>query len=117
MAYIKTELPVHAILLQYDDETGAGSVTCDPSLYQICPKCGLRSCVYQCDESHLGQVQSEDEVASRVEYNGVIDGILSLILAQACVGINIKSPTYLKSLKITFDAIVSGCVTYRHANE
>ena len=106
MEYTKIELPIHMILVQHDG-TGAGSVTCDPGIYGVCPGCERRECIYQCDESLIGEVESEDDIATRLKCNGAIDGILSLILAQACAGINIGSPAYLNSLQTAFDAIIN----------
>ena len=106
MSYKKIELPIHMILVQFDpDDPGAGSITCDPGLYEVCPKCSQPNCLYQCDGSHLGEVQTEDMVAGRIQSNAAIDAILSLILAHACAGIDIESPAYLKGIETAFDAI------------
>ena len=107
MSYRKIELPVHMILVQFDpdDPGAAGSITCDPGLYEICPKCSQPNCLYQCDGSHLGEVQTEDMVAGRLQGNAAIDAILSFILAHACAGIDIESPAYLRSIETVFDAV------------
>ena len=38
-------------------------------------------------------------------YNAAIDGIESLILAQACAGIDVQSDAYLEALDTAIDAI------------
>lgn len=113
MSYRKIELPFNMILVQLsfdqDDPNSefTGSITCDPSLYEVCPGCSYKNCIYQCDESQLGEVQTEAMVADRIAGNGAIDAILSLILAHACAGIDIESPAYLEGIKTTFDAITN----------
>lgn len=99
-------LPVHGIVVEYDEESpGKGSITCSPDIYETCPKCGQKDCVYQCDESHMAE--SEDEVSKRYQHNGAVDGITSMILAHACAGINIESPAYLEGIETALDAIIN----------
>lgn len=101
-------LPVHGIVVEYDEENpGRGSITCSPDIYETCPKCGQKDCLYQCDGSLLGEVESEDKVSRRHQYNGAVDGITSMILAHACAGINIESPAYLEGIETAFDAITN----------
>lgn len=49
-----------------------------------CPFCGLPDCCFNCDESQ--ESGDEEEVASRLAYNGGLDGIEALILAHAASG-------------------------------
>lgn len=37
-------------------------------------------------------------------YNAAIDGILSLILAHACAGIDVRSPAYLEGIEVAVEA-------------
>ena len=39
------------------------------------------------------------------EYKHAIDGLLSLVLAHACAGMDITSPAYLESIKTAVEAI------------
>lgn len=108
MSYKKVELPIHMILVQFDaDKPGAACITCNPNLFETCPSCGQRDCLYQCDGSNLGEVQSEDMVAGRIKSNASIDTILSLILAHACAGIDIETSAYLEGIDTAFDAIIN----------
>lgn len=104
----KVQLPVHDILVQYaPKQSGAGSITCNSDCYKTCPACGERHCLYQCDGSHEESVESEKTVSGRHRFNGAIDGILSLILAHACAGIDIESSAYLEGIETAFDAIAT----------
>lgn len=38
-------------------------------------------------------------------YNAAIDGLERLVLAQACLGINVQTPAYLEALETAIDAI------------
>lgn len=38
-------------------------------------------------------------------WNDAVDGLESLILAQACAGIDISTPTYLKAVETALEAI------------
>lgn len=107
------ELPIHGIVVEYDDENpGGGSITCSPDLYETCPKCGQKDCLYQCDESQAEYQNNDDGsgpedenvVASRHQYNGAVDGITSMILAHVCAGIDIESPAYLEGIETAFQA-------------
>jgi hypothetical protein len=98
--YKKIELPVYSILVQLDTKSPSlGSITCDPSLYEICYNCDKRYC--SCYVKFL----SDDQIKG----NAVIDAILSLILAHACAGIDIESPAYLEGIETAFDALVNNC--------
>jgi hypothetical protein len=40
-----------------------------------------------------------------IAYNTAIDGLEALVLAQACAGIDITTPEYLKALEVAVEAI------------
>ncbi len=79
------ELPVHGIRLVLSPE-GSGTIVSEP-MYETCPKCNKPSCLYQKDAT------------GRLGFNGAIDGIMSMILAHACAGIDIKSPAYMEGIE------------------
>jgi hypothetical protein len=86
------ELPTFHIVAQFDpDKPGSGTITCTPDLYETCPKCGQKDCLYQCDESQMDPVEP--------------DAILSVILAHASAGIDVKTPAYLEGIETAFDAV------------
>lgn len=88
---------------------GGGNVTSE--LKAVCPFCNLADCYLDCDysvageELHPGEGESEEEVASRGEYNAAIDGIESLILACACEGIDIAAAPFQRAVQTA----IEGC--------
>ena len=112
--HIKTmktiDLPCFGIQLTVDtDKPSGGSIVHSPDLYETCPHCGQRECLYSCDDSQGaagdGNLESEETVASRHQYNGAVDGITSMILAHACAGIDVESPAYLEGIETAVQAI------------
>ncbi len=104
---IKTTLPCYGITLSMSaiDFGSRGSIACSSDLYSTCSSCGGRNCLYQCDGSHIGEdVQGEEEVSGRLQYNGAVDGILSMILAHAVAGIDVESPAYLEGIETAMEA-------------
>jgi len=51
-----------------------------------------------------GSISSDLNGAGDVAYNAAIDGIESLILAQACMGCDITSPAYLEALEVAVES-------------
>lgn len=53
-----------------------------------------------------GQITSNlhDKTAGR-KYNAAINGLESLVLAQACAGIDVETPEYMEALTTALDAI------------
>jgi hypothetical protein len=54
--------------------------------------------------SNLKDVDDEEE-EDNVEYDRCIDGLESLVLAQACAGIDVTTPQYAEALVTAVDAI------------
>ena len=101
----KIELPIFKIVLHFDEEhPGGGSITSVDALYEICPKCSTKDCIWSCEGAHLGEVETEDDMRRRHQFNGAIDGILSMILAHACAGIDVESPAYLEGIETALHA-------------
>jgi len=105
------ELPIYGIRLELNTN-GAGTITSDP-MYETCAGCGQPSCLYQCDASHIkedshqngfDELESEEEVGGRLAFNGAVDGIMSVVLAHACAGIDIESPAYLEGIETAIQA-------------
>ena len=101
------KLPVHDIQVSLFDD-GEGDIVCDPELYELCPHCSTKECCYECSDSQGGEPgeigDKETVVASRLQFNGAVDGIMSMILAHACAGIDIESPEYLEGIKTAIEA-------------
>ena len=103
---MKIELPVHGIVVALVDSPGGGGVVvCSPDLYETCSYCGSKDCCFQCDESTTGGSGDDEEfVASRLAYNGAVDGIMSMVLAHAVSGIDVESPAYLEGIETALQA-------------
>ena len=73
----------HRIVVEVD---GMGGGTIESNLKEPCTHCGSLTCRYDCDGSKGADPEHEDD-DNRAVYNAAIDGLESLILAQACAGI------------------------------
>ena len=51
---------------------------------------------------HMDEDNDEDET-----YNSAIDGLEALVLAQACVGLDVTSEKYVKALETAVEAIAN----------
>jgi hypothetical protein len=67
-------------------EANALGGTIESDLKEPCTHCGSTTCNYDCDGSKGADPEHEDD-DNRAVYNAAIDGLESLILAQACDGI------------------------------
>lgn len=104
------ELPIFKIVLHFDEKRpGGGSISCVNALYECCTKCSTKDCIWSCEGAHLGEVESEDEMRGRHQFNGAVDGILSTILAHACAGIDVESPAYLEGIETALQAAGENC--------
>jgi len=54
----------------------------------------------------ISSADLQDETAGP-EYEAAIDGLLSLILAHACAGIDVKSPAYLQGIEVAVESIAN----------
>jgi hypothetical protein len=88
-----------------DVENGGGNV--NSRLERIlCPVCGDPACnSCWCGSEEVEPEEDADDVAARLVYNGALDGIESLILAQACVGIDVAAAEYQEAIQTALDAI------------
>ena len=100
-------LPCHGIVVTLADAPGGGHITHDGPEEQ-CPYCGKPDCCYDCDQSRGNPDNGEDEgVPGRLRLNGAVDGIMSLVLAHACAGVDIKSPKYVTGVQTAIDACIN----------
>lgn len=106
------KIPIHEIEITLVDRIlhslrpdawGGGNIS--SSLHEECPDCGGLSCYGHCENGK----EQEDDCFGRAEYNKIMDGIESLILAQACAGINVESLEYIESLQTALDQIGNNC--------
>ena len=86
-----------------------GSITSDLER-ETCPYCGSHDCCFSCDESQAGgfngsEDEPKDDVMGRLQFNGALDALESLILAHACAGIAVNSPAYLEGIETTVTAL------------
>lgn len=58
----------------------------------------------------LGVLQQGGDVEPRESptlWEAALDGILSMVLAHACAGIDVESTAYLEGLEVAFDSMVN----------
>jgi len=103
----RIELPVYGIIVELTGD-GGGSISSD--LHEDCPYCCQSECYLHCDESQAGNEETEEDMWERADYNKRMDAIESLILAQACAGIDIESSAYLEALKTGIEAISNNTI-------
>jgi len=73
------KLPCFGIVVEYDSFHGGGTITSD-----LHPRSGR----------------------TKTKLDAALDGIESLILAQACAGIDIESPAYVESVETAIEKCV-----------
>jgi len=86
-------------------ESGCGNLS--STLKEPCPRCAEPFCFGECiNDPTLAGVPSEDpeEMRQRIEVNRFIDGMESLILSCACVGIDIESEAFQHAVRTSIDA-------------
>lgn len=94
------------VLIVDEEKPGGGSISSGLER-ETCSCCGLPDCCFNCDESKADggfneaakMDESEEDVAGRLQYNGVLDGIEAMTLAHACAGIDVASPAYLEGIE------------------
>ena len=100
------KLPCYGIVVTLAGP-GGRHITHD-ELKEDCPHCGDPDCCFGCDRARA-RLDTEDaqDVASRLQFNGAMDGIMSLVLAHACAGVDIKSPKYVTGVQTAIDACIN----------
>jgi len=84
-------------------EDGCGQIL--GTLKNACPYCNQTDCYLDCAESCFNdELETEDEVEIRHEYNRVMDGIESLLLPLACEGVDISTEQF----KIAIQTVIDG---------
>ena len=65
-----------------------------------CPHCSKPDCFFDCDESqHEDSQETEVEARERLEKNRAYDGIETMLLALAGIGINLDTPAYKQAIE------------------
>src|ERR1019366_8705152 len=84
------------------DGSGGGVIESKLSR-ETCPSCGQPGC---CDGSQGADEhnESDEDVASRHNYNAFIDAVESIALAHACVGIDVGDSRYVEGLRTALNA-------------
>lgn len=85
------------------NDNGGAMLTSDLER-ETCPFCGEASCCYSCDESTEAHTGEDEDVAARMSFNGVLDGIEALILAHAAAAIDVTTPAYLEGIETAVEA-------------
>lgn len=89
-----------------------GSISSDLER-RTCPFCGLYDCCYHCDESAAGGfgnsaeaiAENEAGIVGRLQFNGALGAVESLILAHACAGLDVHSPAYLEGVETVINTL------------
>jgi len=55
----------------------------------------------------VSDLKSPGKTAVDRRYNAAVDGLESLILAQACAGVDVKSPAYLEGIETAVETIAN----------
>ncbi len=93
-------LPIYGIIVVVHDD-GGGSI--DSDLSEPCPCCGSFLCYGDCEDC----TESEDDQTQRFIQNVKVEALESMIVAQACAGIDITTPAYLESIETVVDRITN----------
>jgi len=92
------KLPCYDIVIK--DFENISTIEHSSNLVEVCPHCNESHCCYSCDESQ----ENGFEVAERLQYNGVLDGITALILAHHQAGIDVTTPEYIEGIETAIEA-------------
>lgn len=91
-------IPVHNIEITLTED-GGGSISSE--LHEPCPTCSDTSCYGHCDDCE----ELEDDWYDRAEFNKIMDGLESYILARAIAGCDVESPAELEALETALEGI------------
>lgn len=83
---IKFRLPCYGIVVDVDDDI----------------KMGASGTIIS--DLHENYSEDDPEKADIIEYNTMVNGIESMILAHACAGIDISTPAYIEGIETAIDA-------------
>ena len=67
----------------------------------ICDRAGLVHGQIESTLKVVGRTMDEEDVA----FNAAVDGMESLILAQACAGMDLNHPDYVEAVNTAYEAI------------
>lgn len=88
------------------DENGSGRV--DGGLMRdTCPSCNEPLCCHDCPGSsgdNRTAFESEDDVTRRLSFNFFLDAVETIVLAHACVGINVEEYAYVEGINAAIGA-------------
>lgn len=96
------QLPCYGIVVTLTNR--GGNIVHNP-LKENCPYCGDPDCCLDCARTRAG-LGDEDarDIANRLQFNGAMDGIASIILAHACAEVDIQSPEYVEGIRTATQA-------------
>lgn len=88
---------------------GVGEIISELSVN--CPCCDTPDCFFDCDGSKAeDSPETERDAVERHSINAAYDGMESIILAHAIVGIDIESPAYQTGVSTALEAIENAFV-------
>lgn len=92
----------HGIVVAHTGD-GGGSITSD--LHEKCPICESLNCYRDCpSELAKLELEDEDEMEGRLDYNKMMDALESIILAHSLAGIDITTPAYMEGIETACNA-------------
>lgn len=104
----KIKLPCFNIVVELDEKDPdnpdlyiGGNISSD--LHEKCPVCGADNCYRDCPRK-FNELEDEDEMEERLDFNKRMDALESIILAHACAGIDISSPAYVEGVETAVES-------------
>jgi len=111
---IRIELPCYGIkIAMSNDRESASSISSD-GLHEACPGCDQPYCEFDCDSSHVDDLESNAEVQNRIRFNMAIDALLGMVMAQAIAGLQVNNPAYIEGIETAIDGLMNN---FNEANE
>ena len=101
------ELPCYGIRIQLDREHTAEM----PGNGAITDRLPALACPRPAQSMQMGRYL--DVVQASAVFDSALLGVLALILAHACTGVDVESPAYVEGIEMTVDRIVAGFKAYR----
>lgn len=83
------------------------AIVYNDSLLVVCAHCGRPDCCYQCEGStgaENSRRNEEDDVAGRLQFNGAVHGVTSLLLALQAENVNIQRREFARAIETAMEA-------------
>ena len=79
------------------------------ALKESCPYCGENDCYFDCDMSQGNpedepELETEEQVGQRRQFNATMDGVEAMLLALACAGVDLDTPKICEAIETVVQA-------------